>query len=115
MRRSRRRRRRGCAPWPVGYALSVVVLDLALRDFLEGDREVVLRPRLDHRGRELVKGPLTEVVVVRVDLSRALGGDDHTRVRVVVRVREELVDAGGDHPAEDSFARTMPSRASSAS
>jgi hypothetical protein len=48
--------------------LAVLVLQLAGGDFLEGDREVVLRAGLDHRRRELVERPLAEVVVVRVDL-----------------------------------------------
>ena len=66
------------APRRALYA--VAVLDLALGDFLEGDREVVLRARVDHRRRELLERALAEVVVVRVDLARALGGDDHARV-----------------------------------
>ena len=74
--------------------LAVVVLDLARGDFLEGDRQVVLRAGLDHRRRELVERPLAEVVVVRVDLARALGGDEHGGV-VGVDVLEELVDARG--------------------
>src|SRR5580658_8207873 len=75
--------------------LPVVELQLALGDFLEGDREVVLRTRVDHRWRELVERPLTEIVVIRVDLTGALGGHDHARV-VGVHVLDELVDAGRD-------------------
>ena len=60
--------------------LAVVVLHLPAGYLLEGDREVVFGGGLDHRRRELVEGPLTEVVVVAVDLARALGGDDHSGV-----------------------------------
>ena len=63
-----------------GDGLAVAVRDLAGRDFLERDRQVVLGSRVDHRRRELLERPLTEVVVVRVDLTRALGGDDHARI-----------------------------------
>src|SRR3954463_977604 len=76
--------------------LAVVVDDLALGGLLEGHRQVVLRARLDQRRRELVERPLTELVVVVVDLARALRRDDHecvTRVDLV----QELVDAGMDH------------------
>src|ERR1700721_1454855 len=59
---------------------AVVVLHLSLRYLLKGNREVVFRRRFDHRGRELVEGALTEVVVVAVDLTGALGGDDDTGV-----------------------------------
>src|SRR6478672_9691749 len=94
--------------------LAVVVLDLARRDFLEGDRQVVLRAGLDHRGRELVERPLAEVVVVAVDLAGALGGDDHGRV-VRVDVLEQLVDARGDHAAQSSSFVTIASSAATAS
>src|SRR3954451_22845497 len=77
----------------VAAAAAVAVPDLAARDLLEGDRQVVLGARVDHRGRELLERSLAEVVVVRVDLPRALGGDDHTRVRRV-DVLQQLVDAG---------------------
>src|SRR3954471_21745468 len=76
--------------------LAVAVLDLAAGDLLEGDREVVLGAGVDHRRRELLEGALAEVVVVGVDLSRALGGHDHAGV-VRVHVVKEAVDAGGDH------------------
>jgi hypothetical protein len=52
--------------------LPVMVLQLALGDLLQGNREVVLGARVDHRRRELVKRAFAEVVVVRVDLARAL-------------------------------------------
>src|SRR4051794_17060101 len=69
--------RRGCT------ALSISVGDLAARDLFERDGQVVLRDGVDHRRRELLEGPLAEVVVVAVDLPRALGGDDDARVRRV--------------------------------
>src|SRR4029077_4138303 len=61
----------------VDLLLGVRVDDLALGSLLEGHRQVVLRARLDQRRRKLVERPLTELVVVVVDLPRALGGDDH--------------------------------------
>src|SRR5919197_3600100 len=95
-----------------GSPLPVLVLDLARGDLLERDRQVVLRSRLDHRRRELVERPLTEVVVVRVDLTRALGGDEDRRV-VGVDVVEQLVDAGTNHGS--SVPRTIAASASTAS
>src|ERR1700710_1226127 len=84
--------------------LAVVVLDLARGDFLERDREVVLRTALDHRRRELVEGALAKVVVVAVDLTRPLGRDQHGGV-VGVDVLEERVDARVDHAFEGTSAR----------
>src|SRR4051794_22876901 len=84
------------APILRGLALPVAVLDLAAGDFLEGDLEVVLGAGLDHRRRVLVESALTEVVVVRVDLPGALGGDEHARV-VRVDLLEQLVESGLDH------------------
>src|SRR5206468_5433178 len=75
---------------------AVVVLHLPRGYLLEGDREVVFRAGFDHRRGELVEGALAEVVVVAVDLPRALGGDDHAGV-VRVDLLEQPVDAGGDH------------------
>src|SRR5215813_15351725 len=75
---------------------AVVVRDLALGDLLEGKRQVVLRAGLDERRRELVEGALAELVVVVVDLPRALGGDDHERVARVDLVHQ-LVDAWMNH------------------
>src|ERR1700744_377328 len=72
-------------------ASAVVVLEFALRDLLQGDRQVVLGACLDHRRRELVERALAEVVVVRVDLTGALGGHEDARV-VRVDVFEQLVD-----------------------
>src|SRR5258708_693510 len=54
--------------------LAVVVLQLPGGDFLERDREVVLRRRIDHRRRKLVERALAEVVVVGGDLACALRG-----------------------------------------
>src|SRR3954471_14429375 len=76
--------------------LAVVVDDLALGGLLEGHRQVVLRARLDQRRRELVERPLTELVVIVVDLARALGRDDHEGVARVDLIHE-FVDAGMDH------------------
>ena len=72
---------------------AVAVLELAARHLLERDREVVLRPRVDHRRRELLERALAEVVVVRVDLPGALGGHDDARVGRV-DVLHQAVDAG---------------------
>src|SRR4051812_34366653 len=100
-----------------GYRLPVLVLDLAGGDLFEGDRQVVLRPRLHHRGRELVEGALAEVVVVRVDLPGALGGDDDARV-VGVDLVQQLVNSWLDHGVEssgrDSAPRTIDSSSSTA-
>src|SRR5215467_7587258 len=74
----------------------VVVLDLALGDFLEGHGQVVLRARLDERRRELVEGAFAELVVVVVDLPRALGGDDRERIPRVHR-GEKLIDTRMNH------------------
>src|SRR3954467_2710063 len=93
--------RRGC------MALPISVCDLAARDFLERDRQVVLRRGVDHRGRELLERALTEVVVVRVDLTRALGGDDHARVRRV-DVLEQAVYTGRNHAPSLAAPATFP-------
>src|SRR5438309_10985967 len=84
-----------------GLGLPVLVLDLARFDFLERDREVVLGAGLDHRRWELVERALAEVVVVGVDLARALGGHDHAGV-VGVDDLEQAVDAWRDHAGESS-------------
>src|SRR6478736_4397264 len=76
--------------------LPVAVRDLAGRDFLERDRQVVLRSRVDHRRRELLERALAQIVVVRVDLPRALGGDDHARIGGV-DVLKQAVYAGRNH------------------
>src|SRR3954451_21485742 len=94
--------------------LAVLVLDLARGDFLERDRQVVLGAGFAHRRRELVEGPLAEVVVVAVDLPGALGGDDDGRV-VRVHVLQQLVDARGDHASECTRAVTISTRRATAS
>src|SRR5215217_7570379 len=76
-----------------GSVAAVAVLDLAARDLFEGDGQVVLRAGVHHRRRELLEGPLAEVVVVGVDLPRPLGGDDHACVWGV-DVLQQAVDAG---------------------
>src|SRR3954468_22634324 len=100
-----------------GYALLVGVFDLAFGDFLEGHGQVVLRARLHERRRKLVEGALAQLVVVVVDLPRALGGDDHERVPGV-DLLEQLIDAWMDHvarvPAAASSLRTTPSSSSTA-
>src|SRR3954470_14617188 len=98
--------------------LLVFVDDLALGDLFEGHRQVVLRARLDQRRGELVERALTELVVVVVDLPRALGGDDDQRVARVDLVHQ-FVDAGMNHCAAMVAARsnscvTMAASASAA-
>src|SRR5216117_3159216 len=79
------------------YLLRVLVLQLALRDFLEGHGEVVLRPRLHQRWRRVLESDtFSELVVVVVDLAGSLGRDDHERV-ARVDVVQELIDAWMDH------------------
>src|SRR5919206_4738272 len=82
----------------------VAILDLAARDLLEGDGQVVLGAGVDHRGRELLEGALAEVVVVAVDLPRALGGDDHAGVRRV-DVLQKAVYARRDHVSDSRAPR----------
>ena len=74
---------------------AVAVGDLALRELLERDREVVLGRRVHHRRRELLENSLAERVVVVVDLPRALRRDDHCGV-VGVGMFEKLVYARMD-------------------
>src|SRR6187401_2947456 len=88
----------GVGRWGCSPLTSISVRHLARRHFLERDRQIVLGDRVDHRGRELLEGALAEVVVVRVDLTRALGGDDHARVRRI-DVLEQAVYAGRNHTA----------------
>src|SRR6266511_1807398 len=45
----------------IDVLLPIPVLDLARRDLVESDLQVVLGARLDHRRRVLVEGPLAEV------------------------------------------------------
>src|SRR3954453_1399611 len=94
--------------------LAVLVLDLARGDFLERDRQVVLRAALDHRRRELVERALPQVVVVAVDLPRPLGGDQHGGV-VGVDMLQERVDARVDHAFEGTSAGGRDPRAQASS
>src|SRR3954467_712198 len=100
---------RGC-----GSGAAAAEADLAARDFLEGGRQVVLRARVHHRGRELLEGALAEVVVVAVDLARALGGDDHAGIRRV-DVLEQAGYAGRNHDDESEARPTTRSNSSAAS
>src|SRR5215210_5969434 len=76
---------------------AVAVADLARRDLVERDLQVVLRGRLDHGRDVLLECALAEALVVRVDLARPLGGDkDGGVVRVDAAVHEQLVEAGLD-------------------
>src|SRR5215211_8340008 len=84
---------RGLRDGPLG---AVLVLELALGKLLERDREVVARPRLDHRRRELLVGALTKGAVVAVELASALRRHQHGRV-MRVRPVEKLVDTRLDH------------------
>src|SRR3954470_22594686 len=93
--------------------LAVLVLDLARGDFLERDRQVVLGAGLDHRRRELVEGPLTEVVVVAVDLPGALCSDDDGRV-VRVHVLQQLVNPWRNHVPECTAPSTISTRRATA-
>src|SRR5947199_8586569 len=94
--------------------LRVLVPELALGDFLEGHRQVVLRPRFHERRRRLLEADaFAELMVVVVDLACALRRDDHKRV-ARVDIVEELVDSRVDHgrlmvPAACSSLRTIPS------
>src|SRR5919197_2918452 len=108
-------RMRGTAKAAGGGVLAAVAVgDLPVRDFLERDGQVVLGRGVDHRGRELLERALAEVVVVAVDLTRPLGGDDHARVRRV-DVLQQAVNAGRDHAEESRAPRTMRSSWSAAS
>src|SRR5436190_13701542 len=75
---------------------AVSVGELAGRDLLERDLQVVLRTGLDHRRRVLVERSLAEVVVVRVDLAGALGGHEDDRVMRVDSL-EKCVQSWLDH------------------
>src|SRR6266566_3054023 len=92
--------------------LRVLVLELALGDFLESHGQVVLRARFHQRWRSLVEADaLAELVVVVVDLAGPLGGDDDERI-ARVDVFEKLIDARMDHgrlmvPAVRSSRRTI--------
>src|SRR6478735_1687641 len=78
--------------------LAVAVRDLAGRDFLERDRQVVLRRGVHHRGRKLLERPLAEIVVVGIDLAGTLSGNDHAGVRGI-NMLEQAVYARRNHTA----------------
>src|SRR3954454_10235875 len=102
------------SPYPLP---AVAVLDLVGGGLLEGDLEVVLRLGVHHGRRVLVEGPLPEVVVVRVDLARALGRDDHARV-VRVDSFQQFVQARLDHsvaPSGDCRPTTLAASCTSSS
>src|SRR5690242_20784505 len=113
---SRRRTEVAEGGWAPGssFLSAIPVRDLARGDFLERDRQVVLGGGVDHRRRELLEGALAEVVVVAVDLTRALGGDDHAGVRRV-DVFQQTVYAGRNHVAESRALLTTRSNSSAAS
>src|SRR5436190_15354445 len=80
-----------------GYRLGAVpVLELAGGNLFERDLQVVLRPRLDHRRGVLVEWALAQIVVVRVDLAGALGGDENARV-MGVDALQQGIQARLDH------------------
>src|ERR671915_1275740 len=71
-----------------------VVRDLPAGDLFHRHRQVVLGAGLDQRRRGFVEADsLTELVVVVVDLTGALGRDDDERVARFVRPVEQRVDA----------------------
>src|SRR3954467_11236919 len=90
-------------------ALAVAVLQLACSNLFEGDLQVVLRAGLDHGRRVLVESALAEVVVVGVDLPRALGGDENSRV-VRVHLLEKLVQSWLDQGGHILAASSTSSR-----
>src|SRR6478672_7745754 len=95
------------APTPLG---AVLELELALGELLEGDREVVLAALgVHHRRRVLAEVPLTEVVVVAVDLTGALGSDDDRRI-VRVGLRQQPVHSWLDHPVDECSGRPISVR-----
>src|SRR5438309_5806484 len=80
-----------------GLARRVLVRELSARDLFHRHGQVVLRARLDERGRSFLEpDALAELMVVVVDLPRALGRDDDERVPRLDPV-EQLVDARVDH------------------
>ncbi len=76
--------------------MPVLVVDLAGRELLEGDREVVVAVGLDHRRRVLLVRALTERAVVAVQLPGSLRGDDDRRV-MRVGLLHQLVYSRLDH------------------
>src|SRR3990172_8699837 len=81
-------------------ALGALGGDLALGNLLERDREgLVAQSGLDERRHEL-GAALAELVVVGVDLPRALGREGHQCV-LGVDLRQEVVDLRLDHGCGD--------------
>src|SRR5438874_111784 len=94
----------------------VVVPHEALTDLFHGHRQVVLRAGLHERRRAVVEGALAELVVVVVDLTRPLGGNDDERI-ARVHVLQQVIDAGVDHrgPMVPASARRPRTTATSSS
>src|SRR6266516_222539 len=117
------RRARGRAARPEGgggkrrLGLRVLVLELALGDLFQGHRQVVLRARLHKRRRIVVERPLTELVVVVVDLPGPLRRHDHEGI-AGVDVLEQLIDAWMNHElivaARSSSRWTIPASSATA-
>src|SRR6478672_4094190 len=82
--------RKGC------LRLRVRELEHALRGFLEGHGQIVLRAALDERRQVVAERTLTELVVVVVDLPGALCRHDHKGV-ARVNVFQQVVEARLDH------------------
>src|SRR5437868_6331697 len=82
--------RKGC------LRLGVRELQETLRRLLEGHRQVVLRATLDERRQVVAEGALAQLVVVIVDLPRALGRHDHEGV-ARIDVLQQVVKASLDH------------------
>src|SRR3954447_24959472 len=100
---------RGMTPSGLGPVLE---LQLAGRQFLECDREVVLATvGVNHRRRVLAEVALAEVVVVAVDLAGALGRHDYGGV-MGVRVIDQFVYAWMNHPG-DCTSSALTTRSSS--
>src|SRR5919201_3727476 len=104
---------------PPGARLAERDLDLALGNLLERHRQVVLRARFDERRREVVERALAQLVVVVVDLTRALRRRNHERVARLLHVVEQVVDAWIHHlgfslPAALSSFVTISSSSSTA-
>src|SRR5215218_4306679 len=80
---------------------AVAVLDLARRQLLERDRQVVAGRGVDHRRGVFLVGALTQGAVVAVELAGPLSGHENRGV-VGIGLLQQLVDAWSDHRSEDS-------------
>src|SRR5215207_11391240 len=112
----RRMRAIGADPPVAPGSGAVLVADLARGELLERDREVVAGGCVDHRWRELLVAALAEGPVVAVQLTGALGRDEHGGIVRVGSV-EKLVYAGLDHQGPNTrgrpparFARSVPAQ-----